>query len=102
MFATIYRPSKTAMQSGRNKADGWVLEFERETPRRTDPLMGWTAGGETTANQVHLHFATKEEAIAYARQHKLPHQVIDSAPTKPVIKAYSDNFAFRRRMPWTH
>ena len=28
MFARIYRPSKTAMQSGRAKTKDWVLEFE--------------------------------------------------------------------------
>ena len=28
MFAKIYKPSKTAMQSGRAKSQDWVLEFE--------------------------------------------------------------------------
>lgn len=31
MFAKIYRPAKTAMQSGRAKTQNWVLEFMPET-----------------------------------------------------------------------
>ena len=27
MTARIYKPAKTAMQSGRNKTDNWILEF---------------------------------------------------------------------------
>ncbi|MEN8197347.1 MAG: NADH dehydrogenase ubiquinone Fe-S protein 4, partial [Pseudomonadota bacterium] len=41
MRARIYKPAKTAMQSGRAKADDWVLEFEPEDAMTPDPLMGW-------------------------------------------------------------
>ncbi|WOI54065.1 ETC complex I subunit [Parvularcula sp. LCG005] len=102
MLARIYQPAKTAMQSGKTKAQNWVLEFEQQSPRTTDPLMGWTSGSDMLASEVRLKFDTKEAAIAYAKEHKIAHEVIDRNVAKPVIKAYSDNFSYRRRMPWTH
>ena len=102
MFAKIYRPTKTAMQSGRAKTKHWVLEFEAETARRIDPLMGWTSGADTSSGQVRLSFDTKEAAISYCEERALPFQVIEAASRQPQAKAYSDNFAFTRRKPWTH
>jgi hypothetical protein len=42
MTARIFRPAKTAMQSGKAKTQDWVLEFEPETARSIDPIMGYT------------------------------------------------------------
>jgi len=102
VFAKIYQPAKTAMQSGKAKTAGWVLEFEASAARRIDPLMGWTSSDDTTAGQVRLSFETKEAAISYAKSRNIPFQVKDAASAAPVAKAYSDNFAFQRRKPWTH
>ena len=102
MLARIYRPSKTAMQSGRAKAANWVLEFEPKDARRPDPLMGWTVTSDTESSQVRLTFDTKEEAVRYAEAHGIAFQLTDPAPAKRIIKAYADNFAFGRRIPWTH
>ncbi|WP_372785862.1 ETC complex I subunit [Phenylobacterium sp.] len=101
MLARIFRPSKTAMQSGRGKSTGWVLEFEPSDARRQDPLMGWTQTADTEG-QVRLTFETKEEAVRYADQHGIAFQMIDPHPAKRIIKAYADNFAFGRKVPWTH
>ena len=102
MFAKIFQPAKTAMQSGKAKTNRWVLEFEAEAARRIDPLMGWTSAEDTTAGQVRLSFESKQSAVAYAQSKNIPFQVIEGREAAPVIKAYSDNFAFRRRKPWTH
>ena len=102
MLARIFRPSKTAMQSGKGKSDDWVLEFEPKDALRPDPLMGWTQTGDTESSQVVLSFDTKEEAVRYAEQHGIAFQLIDSKPAKRIIKAYADNFAFGRKFPWTH
>jgi len=102
MLARIYRPSKTAMQSGRAKSAEWVLEFEPRDARRSDPLMGWTVTADTQSTQIHLTFATKDEAVHYAEAHGIAFQLVDPAPAKRIIKAYADNFAFGRRTPWTH
>ena len=102
MLARIFRPSKTAMQSGKAKTQAWVLEFEPTDARRSDPLMGWTQTGDTESSQVRLAFESRDEALRYADQHGIAFQIIDPHPPKRIIKAYADNFAFGRKIPWTH
>ena len=101
MLARIFRPAKTAMQSGKAKTHDWVLEFEPKDARRQDPLMGWTQTADTEG-QVRLSFETKDEAVRYADQHGIAFQLVDPKPVKRIIKAYADNFAFGRKVPWTH
>ena len=102
MFARIFKPAKTAMQSGKANTAQWVLEFEAETARRLDPLMGWAGVDETTSGQVRLNFDTREEAVGYAKANGLPYRVDEDRKHAVKPKAYSDNFSFRRRTPWTH
>ncbi len=101
MVARIYRPARTAMQSGRGKTNRWVLEYEPAQPRSIDPLMGWTSSGDMTS-QVKLFFPTKEEAGAYAERHGIDFELFE--PHERVAKriAYSDNFRADRPFPWTH
>ncbi len=101
MFARIYRPAKNAMQSGRAKTQQWILEFEPEAAKKLDPLMGWT-GSTDMRGQVRLSFESRDEAIAYATRHHIPHEVIEKPEPKRVLKAYADNFATARKVPWTH
>ena len=102
MTARIYKPARTAMQSGTAKTREWVLDYEPEEPRVVESLMGWTSSGDMKS-QLRLQFATKEEAVAYAERHGIPYQVSDSK-TPPARRpiAYADNFAFKRRDAWTH
>jgi len=99
--ARIFRPSKTAMQSGWAGTREWVLEFAPSEPQRPDPLMGWIGGGDTRA-QVRLQFDTREEAIAYAEKAGIPYEVESPPPRKFEPKSYADNFRFNRRENWTH
>jgi hypothetical protein len=101
MLARIYRPAKNAMQSGKAKTQDWVLEFEPKSVRAPDPLMGWTVTTDTDG-QIRLSFDSKEDAVAYAQAHGISFQLVDPKPVKRIIKAYADNFAFGRKMPWTH
>ncbi len=63
--------------------------------------MGWTSTTDPSG-QVKLTFETRDQAIEYARAKGIPHQVIEPKDPAKIIKAYSDNFAFRRREPWSH
>jgi hypothetical protein len=101
MLAKIYRPAKNAMQSGKAGLKRWRLEFVLASAPRPDVLMGWISGADPNG-QVRMEFDTKEAAIAFARAHAIPHQVVDAPEAKRQIKSYSDNFAFRRREPWSH
>ncbi len=99
--ARIHKPSKTAMQSGRGKTNRWRLDFEPETPRTTEPLMGWTSSADMR-QQISLDFDTKEEAIAYAERNGIPYRVIEAHEPRRRKIAYADNFRSTRRIPWTH
>ena len=101
MTARIYKPAKTAMQSGRAKTKSWVLDYEPEEPRVVESLMGWTSSGDMKS-QLCLSFDTKEEAVAYCERHGIAYQVFEpkSAPRRGL--SYADNFAYSRRGPWTH
>ena len=92
----IFRPAKTAMQSGRAKTKQWTLEFVPGAREEPDPLMGW-AGSPDTRNQVRLSFDTKDEAVAFAERNGYGYTVADDVPArKPKPKSYSDNFRFDR------
>jgi len=99
--ARIYKPAKTAMQSGTAKTKEWVLEYEPEQPREIEPLMGWTSSGDMR-QQVRLRFFSAEEAVAYCEKHGIAYQVFEAKPLARRNISYSDNFAFKRREAWTH
>ena len=101
MTARIYKPAKTAMQSGQAKTRDWVLDYEPEEPRVVESLMGWTSSGDMKS-QIRLPFDTKEEAVAYAERHGIPYQVHERKPATRRGLSYADNFAFAAQAPWTH
>ncbi len=79
-LARIYKPAKTAMQSGAAKTKDWVLDYEPSEPRQVEPLMGWTSSGDMR-QQLRLSFETEQARRGIS---------------------YADNFAYTRRSPWTH
>jgi len=101
MTARIYKPAKTAMQSGQANTKAWALDFEMDVAKQVEPLMGWTSSSDMK-QQLTLHFDSKEEAVAYCERKGIPYQVLE--PKEPARRqaAYADNFSFRRREPWTH
>lgn len=101
MTARIYKPAKTAMQSGEARTKEWMLEFEQAVPRSIDPLMGWTSSADTKT-QVRLEFDTKEEAIAYAERNGIAYTLTEPKPRKQIAKSYAENFKFGRLGAWTH
>jgi hypothetical protein len=101
MTARIYKPAKTAMQSGKAKTKDWVLDFEPEQPQHIDPLMGWTSSGDMR-QQLRLRFETKEDAIAYCEREGIAYRAVDDKPVARRVISYSDNFSFKRRDAWTH
>jgi hypothetical protein len=84
MPARIYKPSKTAMQSGFANTKAWLLDFEPEVP------------------QLRLRFGSMEEAVAYCERHGIAYHVFETAPLKRRTMSYADNFSFKRRDAWTH
>jgi ETC complex I subunit conserved region len=101
MPARIFKPARSAMQSGRANTKAWVLEFEPRAPQTAEPLMGWTSSGDTM-QQVRLYFDTKEQAVAYAEREGIACEVVADPPTRTGRKSYSDNFRWGRPDNWTH
>lgn len=91
--ARIYKPSKTAMQSGRGREDLWVLEYESEAGRVPEPLMGWSSAGDTLG-QVRLSFAALEDARKFALEHGMSFSVMPSHQRKQRPRNYGDNFRY--------
>jgi NADH dehydrogenase ubiquinone Fe-S protein 4 len=101
MLARIYKPARTAMQSGHAAAEKWLLEYEPEVAPVADPLMGYTSSSDMR-RQVRLEFDSRDEAVAYAERNGIPHQVFEAHERVPKSISYSDNFRFGRPQPWTH
>ena len=88
--AKIYKPSKTAMQSGTNNSKNWIIEFKTRKPG-INPLMGWETSTDTL-EEVVLKFSSKEKAIEYAENNNISYTVIEPKKKEFVIKSYADNF----------
>ena len=88
--AKIYKPSKTAMQSGKRGTKNWLLEFETLNTG-INKLMGWESS-EDTMSEVKLEFPTKEQAISFAKKNNIEYYVLDSKKGKIIKKSYADNF----------
>ena len=91
MKAKIYKPAKTAMQSGRSKFNKWVLKFSDKKNQLKDTMMGWN-GGSSTVSQIELKFSTKEEAVNYAQINNIDYEVLETSERKVITKSYADNF----------
>ena len=91
MKAKIYKPAKTAMQSGRAKYNKWVLKFLDQKNQLKDTMMGWN-GGSSTVSQIELKFSSKEEAVSYAKKNNIDYEVLETSERKVINKSYADNF----------
>ena len=83
--AKIYKPSKTAMQSGIKKFDKWVIEFIISDPGK-NPLMGWESSTDTFS-ELNLEFKTKDMAIDYAKKNNIDFEIIEPKKRKIVKKS---------------
>ena len=94
--AKIYKPAKTAMQSGRRNSKKWILEFDTINTG-IDPLMGWETSRDTMS-EVKLEFTTKNQAINYAKKNKIDFYLVEPQKIKLIKKSYADNF-IKRKIP---
>ena len=73
MTARIYKPARTAMQSGTAKTKEWVLDYEPEQPRMVEPLMGWTSSGDMKQQvRLSLRHQGRGHRLLRAQRHRLP------------------------------
>ena len=88
--AKIYKPAKTAMQSGMRNTKNWILEFDSMN-KATNPLTGWISSKDTIS-EVRMKFSTKQLAIAYAKKNNIKYKVIETKKRSFIKKSYADNF----------
>jgi len=101
MGAQIYRPAKTAMQSGTSKTHDWVLAFEPASARKVEPLMGYTSSDDMNS-QIVLRFESKDLAIAYAERNGIEYHLREPQEARRRNISYSENFSHTRKISWTH
>jgi len=88
--AKIYKPTKTAMQSGTRNTKNWILEYE-SLKTGISPLMGWETTKDTLS-EIKLEFSTREQAIDFAKKNNISYYVINPQKRKFIKKSYTDNF----------
>ena len=88
--AKIYKPTKTAMQSGSRNTKKWLLEFDTLNTG-VNPLMGWESSNDTMS-EVKLYFSTKEQAINYAKKNNIDYYILEPRNRKIIKKSYASNF----------
>ena len=78
------------MQSAKRNTKNWLLEFDT-LDTGINPLMGWQTSNDTMS-EVKLEFASKNQAINYAKNNNIDYYVIEPQKRKIIKKSYSDNF----------
>jgi NADH dehydrogenase (ubiquinone) Fe-S protein 4 len=88
----IFRPSKTAMQSGTKQSRSWRLEFDIQS-KWENPLMGWTSSADPVQG-LDMSFDTMEEAVRFAERQGWNIRVDAPAEKKYVKRLYAENFYY--------
>ena len=88
--AKIYKPTRTAMQSGIGNTKTWLLVYE-VLNNGINPLMGWETSKDTMS-EVKLEFSSKDQAINYAKKNNIDYYVVEPQKRKIIKKSYTDNF----------
>ncbi|MCJ1477701.1 NADH:ubiquinone oxidoreductase 21kD subunit [Lambiella insularis] len=89
----IYRPVKTATQSGDWHGHHWRMDWDilHKGHRWENPLMGWQSSADMMQG-THLNFKSKEDAILFAQKQGYEYFVQEPNVRKFVPKAYANNF----------
>ena len=89
----IYRPAKTATQSGTWHQHVWRMDWDplQKGHRWENPLMGWQSSSDAMQG-THLNFKSKEDAIMFANKQGYEYFVQEPNERKIVPKAYANNF----------
>ena len=95
MKIKIYKPAKSATQSGKFKFK-WIVEFEEEINHRSiDPQTKWVSTN-STESQLRFSFNSKEEAVDFAKKqsekHNLQIEIQEQKISQITKKCYADNF----------
>lgn len=82
--ALIFRPAHSVTMSAPRRKHQWRLQFERRSPLRVEPLMGWTEDDDPLT-LLELSFDSAEAAVAYARHQGLQYTVMGPPEHDPKV-----------------
>ena len=90
---SIYRPAKTATQSGDWHGHHWRMDWDilSKGHRWENPLMGWQSSADFMQG-THVNFKSKDDAIRFAEKQGYEYFVQEPNERKVVPKAYANNF----------
>ena len=89
----IYRPAKTATQSGDWHGHHWRMDWDilQKGHRWENPLMGWQSSADYLQG-THLNFASRDDAIHFAQKQGYEYFVQEPNERRIIPKAYANNF----------
>lgn len=92
-YCSIYRPAKTATQSGNWHGHHWRMDWDilQKGHRWENPLMGWQSSADYLQG-THLNFKSREDAIHFADKQGYEYFVQEPNERRMVPKAYANNF----------
>lgn len=92
MKVRIFRPAKTAMQSGKRNTKKWlVVPIEESSIRSINPLTGWVLASDTSS-QFRFEFSDKEAAIKFAQSRNFEFEIEEPKLAAVKQKSYAANF----------
>lgn len=91
MSAIIYKPTRSASQSGTAANEKWLLKFIHNGTRKIEPVMGWTSNRDMM-QEVILKFDNQLEAENYAKKNNIEYQVVENNEHKMILRSYAENF----------
>lgn len=94
MQVLISQQGTITTQSGQKNSGRWLLRFLRENGSCfVENYMHWLSSSDMRAGEICLEFASREEVVSYAKEHKLSYIITEPKLTphkKP--KSYASNF----------
>jgi hypothetical protein len=92
---SIYRPAKTATQSGDWHGHKWRIDWDvlSKGHRWENPLMGWQSSADAMQG-TRLDFNTKQDAINFANKQGYEYFVQEPNERQRVPKAYATQFVY--------
>jgi hypothetical protein len=91
MKVKIFRPAKSAMQSGKKGKKWLMIPVEEANVRSINPLLGWVSVGNSLS-QLRLEFQSKEAAVEFAKSRNFEFEIEEPKIASVKQKSYAGNF----------
>jgi len=87
----IFKPTKSAMQSGLNASKRWCLSNNEINETFISSKFCWT-GSSNPEKQIKLYFDDLESAINFAETNNYKYEILEPNKRRLIKKSYAENF----------